>query len=96
MWDSNLQGRRAFLIGAAATVASFSVAASDASSQTKQPETRVLDNPNIGKRTTRRISEKRFQCEDCFHKQSSAAMTEQSTGKKTGWQNMPSGDVDIP
>ena len=39
---------RAFLIGAAATVASFrGVQAQDAGSQTKQPETRVLDNPNI-------------------------------------------------
>ena len=48
MCDSNLQGRRAFLIGAAATVASFrGVQGQDASSQTKQPETRVLDNPNI-------------------------------------------------
>src|SRR4030095_11024352 len=46
--DNNVEGRRAFLVGAAATVAGFSgIQVLDSSSQTKQPETRVLDNPNI-------------------------------------------------
>jgi carboxymethylenebutenolidase len=46
--DSSLTGRRSFLIGATATVASFRVLqVQGANSQTKQPETRVLDNPSI-------------------------------------------------
>jgi carboxymethylenebutenolidase len=46
--DSKLAGRRAFLIGAAATAASFrGLQVQGASLQTQQPETRVLDNPNI-------------------------------------------------
>lgn len=46
--DSSLTGRRSFLIGATATVASFTLLqGQDANTQTKQPETRVLDNPNI-------------------------------------------------
>ena len=46
--DGNLTGRRSFLIGAAATVGSFrGLQLQDANSQTKQPDTRVLDNPNI-------------------------------------------------
>lgn len=46
--DNGLTGRRSFLIGATATVASFTVLqAQEANSQTKQPETRVLDNPSI-------------------------------------------------
>ena len=45
--DSNLTGRRAVLIGAAATVASFGLQPRDTNSQTKEPETRVLDNPSI-------------------------------------------------
>jgi carboxymethylenebutenolidase len=43
-----LHNRRDFLISAAATVASLAaLQGREANSQTKQPETRVLDNPNI-------------------------------------------------
>ena len=46
--DSKATGRRAFIIGAAATAASIrGLQAQGADSQAKQPETRVLDNPNI-------------------------------------------------
>jgi carboxymethylenebutenolidase len=46
--DSKLTDRRAFLVGAAATAASFrGLQARAANSQTNQPETRVLDNPSI-------------------------------------------------
>src|SRR5215510_15579375 len=46
--DSNLTGRRSFLIGATATVANIGISQSQgAISQTTQPETRVLDNPGI-------------------------------------------------
>ena len=46
--DSNLSGRRSFLIGATATVANIGISQSQgAISQTTQPETRVLDNPGI-------------------------------------------------
>src|SRR5215510_4471227 len=46
--NSNLTGRWSFLIGATATVASLSaLQAPETNSQTKQPETRVLDNPSI-------------------------------------------------
>ncbi len=46
--DSNPTGRRSFLIGATSTVASLRVLqVQGASSQTTQPETRVLDNPGI-------------------------------------------------
>jgi len=43
-----LHQRRTFLIGAAATVAGFAaLKGREADSQTKQPETRVLDDPNV-------------------------------------------------
>src|SRR5262249_50086143 len=46
--DRNLTGRRSFLIGATATVASIRVSQPQGvNSQTKLPETRVLDDPNI-------------------------------------------------
>jgi carboxymethylenebutenolidase len=46
--DDNLTGRRSFLIGAAATAASFGgLQAQNPGAQTSQPETRVLDNPDI-------------------------------------------------
>ena len=46
--DGNLTGRRSFLISATATVASLRVPPPQGvNSQAKQPETRVLDNPNI-------------------------------------------------
>lgn len=46
--DDGLKDRRSFLVGATAAVASFTVLQGEpASSQTKQPETRVLDDPGV-------------------------------------------------
>lgn len=45
--ESDASGRRSFLINAAAAVASVAMFPAAATSQTKQPETRVLDDPRI-------------------------------------------------